>query len=561
MVIEDPTGQNLATDYTFDTLGNLRKTEQGIQSRYFSYDSLGRLLRAKQPEQDVNSALALSSADAITGNNQWTVAYSYDDNGNITSTTDAKNNYITATYDNFNRLTFRNYSDSAMPDVSFYCDGTELGLSSIPASFKGKTTKVTSSVSETRYASFDNLGRLLTHSQITDGQTSSTAYTYNLSGALIEETYPSGRVVKNVLNQDGELAMVQSRRNANTGFFTYAGNIAYNSAGAVQKMRLGNGRWETALYNERLQLTQIGLGATDADQNLLKLEYSYGTATQNNGSLREQKITVPTIGSNTGFTAIQSYSYDDLNRLQSATETVSNNQTWKQTFSYDRYGNRRFDTSTGSTTTLAQSNSVTNPQIDAATNRFSANQGYLYDANGNLTQDASGTQFLYDAENHQKEVKNASNAIIGTYLYDGEGKRVKKINSSETTVFVYNAGGKLVAEYSTQLATTPQVSYMTQDHLGSPRVITNENGAVTQRKDYAAFGEQTFTTNRTSGLGYATNPDELRQGYTGYEKDGESGLDFAQARYYNSAHGRFTSVDPLTASATIKNPQTDNTPN
>lgn len=43
----------------------------------------------------------------------------------------------------------------------------------------------------------------------------------------------------------------------------------------------------------------------------------------------------------------------------------------------------------------------------------------------------------------------------------------------------------------------------------------------------------------------------------GYKHD-ESGLDFAQARYYNSSHGRFTSVDPLTASANVKDPQTFN---
>lgn len=49
-----------------------------------------------------------------------------------------------------------------------------------------------------------------------------------------------------------------------------------------------------------------------------------------------------------------------------------------------------------------------------------------------------------------------------------------------------------------------------------------------------------------------------RQDYTGYQKDNESGLEFAQARYYNTQHGRFTSVDPLTASATIRNPQTFN---
>ncbi|MCV4860651.1 hypothetical protein OFB63_31875, partial [Escherichia coli] len=50
-------------------------------------------------------------------------------------------------------------------------------------------------------------------------------------------------------------------------------------------------------------------------------------------------------------------------------------------------------------------------------------------------------------------------------------------------------------------------------------------------------------------LGY--QPHNIRQDYTGYEKDTESGLEFAQGRYYNPMHGRFTSVDPLAASATI----------
>lgn len=557
-VIEDPDGQNLSTDYTFDTLGNLRKTVQGEQSRYFSYDSLGRLLRAKQPEQEVNTSLALPNADSITGNNQWSAAYSYDDNGNTLTTTDARGITVTGVYDNFNRIKSRDYSDST-PDVSFFYDGRYLDSNDVlqiaSGSVKGQTTGIKSSVSKTNYTSFNNLGQLLTHQQITDSQIYSTAYTYNLSGAVIEETYPSGRVVKNVLNNDGELSMTQSKKNANAGFFTYAGNITYNASGAVEKMRLGNGRWETAQYNSRLQITQIGLGVTDQSQDLLKLEYSYGNSTQNNGSLREQKITVPTVGQNPGFTAIQTYSYDDLNRLQSAAETVSGNQTWRQTFLYDRYGNRRLDAN--NTTTLAQSNNITNPNIDPATNRFAAGQNYFYDKSGNLIQDAEGKEFLYDGENHQKEVKDVYDNTIGQYLYDGEGKRVKKISNTENTVFVYNGGGKLVAEYSTALANTPQVSYLTQDHLGSPRVVTNANGAVINRKDFTAFGEENYSQQRTSALGY-TSQDDLRKGYTGYEKDDESGLDFAQARYYNSSHGRFTSIDPLTASADTKNPQTFN---
>lgn len=114
-----------------------------------------------------------------------------------------------------------------------------------------------------------------------------------------------------------------------------------------------------------------------------------------------------------------------------------------------------------------------------------------------------------------------------------------------------------MAEYSTQISQTPQVSYLTTDHLGSPRVITDQLGAVKDRKDFSAFGEESYSAQRSSNAEYSA-ADQLRKNYTGYEKDGESGLEFAQARYYNPKHGRFTSVDPLTASANVKNPQTFN---
>jgi hypothetical protein len=32
--------------------------------------------------------------------------------------------------------------------------------------------------------------------------------------------------------------------------------------------------------------------------------------------------------------------------------------------------------------------------------------------------------------------------------------------------------------------------------------VTNENGAVVNRKDFSAFGEETSTSQRTSALGY-----------------------------------------------------------
>ena len=575
-VIEDPESSVLVTDYVFDSLGNLRKTTQGEQNRYFMYDSLGRVMYAKQVEQDTNSSFSGAGfADPITGNNLWSVKYTYDDNGNIATTTDARNLSINANYDRLNRLTIRNYSDPATPDVNFYYDG--MGLGTIPANSKGKTTKVASSVSENRYTSFDTMGRLLTSEQRTTAeQIAGTQnpyafnYVYNLSGALMEETYPSGRVVKNTLDADGQLSHVESKKDANHGFSTYADAFTYNSVGAVTKMRLGNGLWETAVYDsKRLQVTQIGLGTTDGTQDLFKLEFSYAsspTSIDNNGSMREQKITVPTVGNNMGFTATQTYTYDSLNRIKSATENVSASQTWKQTFNYDIYGNRTFDTTNNNTTTITVgcSSAICNPSARTADNRFSSSDGYQYDAEGSVTQDATGQRFGYDSENRPQEFFSAGNAGStpnATYSYDGEGKRVTKITGSEMTIFVYDASGQLAAEYSATVVSTEtaRVSYLTTDHLGSPRIITDQNGKVTSRKDFTAFGEDVISLQRTSGSdGNGYDPPRVRQDYTSYQKEEESNLEYAQTRYYNTAHGRFTSVDPLTESGTIRNPQTFN---
>ncbi|MCV4783262.1 hypothetical protein OFM36_27865, partial [Escherichia coli] len=128
--------------------------------------------------------------------------------------------------------------------------------------------------------------------------------------------------------------MVQSKKTANSGFFNYAKHFTYAASGAVTSMRLGNGLWESTQFNSRLQPVQIGLGTSATDQGLLKLNYDYGT-TQNNGNVLSQTITVPTVGANNGFTAVQSYSYDSLNRLKSAVENVTPHggsavQSWKQ---------------------------------------------------------------------------------------------------------------------------------------------------------------------------------------------------------------------------------------
>jgi hypothetical protein len=83
------------------------------------------------------------------------------------------------------------------------------------------------------------------------------------------------------------------------------------------------------------------------------------------------------------------------------------------------------------------------------------------------------------------------------------------------------AAGKLFAEYSTIVAPSndAKVAYLTNDHLGSPRINTDANGVVTSRHDYHPFGEEIATAQRVSGLKYVN--DSVGKQFTGYERDNE----------------------------------------
>jgi len=120
-------------------------------------------------------------------------------------------------------------------------------------------------------------------------------------------------------------------------FRNYANSFTYTAAGAVSSLRLGNGRWENTTFNSRLQPTQIGLGSGATSQNLLKIDYSYGS-TNNNGNVLSQTITVER-PSQIDLVFDQTYTYDSLNRITSAEEKTGATQNWKQTYVFDRYGN------------------------------------------------------------------------------------------------------------------------------------------------------------------------------------------------------------------------------
>jgi RHS repeat-associated protein len=102
----------------------------------------------------------------------------------------------------------------------------------------------------------------------------------------------------------------------------------------------------------------------------------------------------------------------------------------------------------------------------------------------------------------------------------------KNVTTGQEASYVYGPAGKIAKHVN---STT---DFYHTDHLGSTRLITDENGDVLTTVEYNPFGEDTITGEKESFS------------YTGKEKD-SSGLYYYGARYYDPEIGRFISRDPV----------------
>ena len=175
---------------------------------------------------------------------------------------------------------------------------------------------------------------------------------------------------------------------------------------------------------------------------------------------------------------------------------------------------------------------------------------------GNVTRNKLGELLAYDANNRQTSYTSAGSTT--TYHYDPSGNRVKKlVGGNQTSIYVYDAFGKLAAEYKDSGTPTPGTFYRTVDHLGSTRLVTDAAGTAVENTDYLPFGEEIDVSQGDARHNVAAYGESglLRHKFTGKERDSESGMDYFLARYYSGPMGRFLSVDPENAGASLADPQ------
>jgi RHS repeat-associated protein len=218
-----------------------------------------------------------------------------------------------------------------------------------------------------------------------------------------------------------------------------------------------------------------------------------------------------------------------------------------ESYSYDLNGNRNMTGwSTGGNNRLTGDGTFT----------------YLYDNEGNLLSktrlsDSQQWTFTWDYRNRltQAVVKTSAGVTVASdvFTYDIEDRRIgKSTNGTQTWTFYngqnpyadFNGSGSLTYRYLygkgldqlfARYDGTASKWYLT-DNIGSVRLFVTTGGTILDQLSYDSYGNILTETNSANG-------DRFK--YTARDWDGEIGLQYNRARYYDPKAGRWISQDVL----------------
>ncbi len=323
----------------------------------------------------------------------------------------------------------------------------------------------------------------------------------------------------------------------------------------------------TYAYNVRSWLTSQSTGSLFS-QNLYYNQTYGGSTARYNGNISAMSWNVYGESTTRGY----NYTYDALSRLIAAgyLEGGSASTKYNTSYTYDKQGNmltlQRYGKTGASSYGLVDNlaytldgNKLTKVEDAVSAAAYGINTNfvngvnvateYVYDANGNLTQDLNKniSNIQYNVLNLPGVVTFSDGSTI-TYTYGADGTKLRTvhvINGTTTTTnycgnVIYNGTtlSKVLTEggYMTLSGSTPTYYYFLKDHQGNNRVVVDQNGTVSEKTHYYPFG----------GL-FADSDNVQPYKYNGNEYDTKKGLNLYDygARHYDAALGRFMTVEPL----------------
>ena len=324
-------------------------------------------------------------------------------------------------------------------------------------------------------------------------------------------------------------------------------------------------------------------------ENLFYNESYGGSVKRYDGNISAMNWTVSG-DKNRGYAFI----YDNLSRLYSANylENGAANDNYKVIYpSYDKQGNiktlQRYGKTSATTYNIIDNLTLdytgnqllkvedTAPAIALAESNDFKNYSnttpeYVYNANGAMTKDLNKgiSEIQYNSLNLPRlmDIKSPVAEARNEYTYSAAGQKLKvvqKWNPNYSTTPVIGSAintGSLTASKTTEYignmiyenGTLKRIlidggsiengvyNYYQTDHQGNNRLVVNSSGTVVQNNHYYPFGTA-FAETPIAEQGFQPYK------YNSKELDQMSGLNLYDhsARYYESALGRFTSVDPL----------------
>jgi RHS repeat-associated protein len=236
-----------------------------------------------------------------------------------------------------------------------------------------------------------------------------------------------------------------------------------------------------------------------------------------------------------------------------------------QSFGYDAVGNWTSVTTNGSTQTRSANMQNEYTSVSGASTP-------TYDANGNMLSDETGKQYVYDAWNRLKVVKNSSGTTLVTYHYDARNYRIAEVVGSDTRSLYYSSQWQVLEERVNGTARVSNVwsavyvdaliardrdaenngsleerLYVTHDANFNTTALLNTSGAVVEKYAYDPYGAVTVYNASNTVLGSSAYA--MRYLHQGGRLSAESGLYYFRNRDYSTSLGRWVSLDPIRFSA------------
>ena len=325
-------------------------------------------------------------------------------------------------------------------------------------------------------------------------------------------------------------------------------NHVYDALNRLQTLQSpqGNFGFTYDALNRRTQMTRPnGVNTNysyDSLSRLLSILHQVGASTIDGATYTYDNVGNRLTKLNQLNSQTETYGYDNIYQLLSVLQGANTTES----YTYDKVGNRLSDVS-GATYTVNGRNQLT---IVSG----SPNTTFTYDNNGNTATKVDGTgttTYTWNSQNQLKQVSLPGGATV-TFKYDPFGRRVQKVSASGTVNYVYSGAnvieeidstGVVLAKYVQLLGIDQTLAmlrggattYYQADGLGSITSLTDIAGGIANSYTYESFGSLKTST------GSIVNPFR----YTSRDFDGENGLHYYRARYYDAKSGRFLSEDAL----------------